>query len=91
MKWIQLAMLLVKLLRELQNSSSIEEFKSSPTAIKASAFGDGTILSKLWEHREEILAFFLMLFESFSKSTPTPQAIRSDYTVIDEVAEELTL
>ena len=74
MNWLQLAIMMFGLLRDLRKSSSVEEFSQSPSAIKSEA--NGALLTWIWEHREELIAFAVMLFERFSKPAPgTPQAM----------------
>jgi len=74
MNWFKLALLVLNLLRDLNKSQSVEEFASSPVAVRSAARGD--LLKWIWENKEQVIAFAVMLFEMFNKPATTgPQAV----------------
>lgn len=76
MNWLQIVIMIAGLLRELKKSNSREEFQAGPQALKAESLGSGQLLNWLWENREQIIAFAVMLFERFSSPPSTePQAM----------------
>lgn len=90
MNWIKLALFIFNLLRELKKNQSVEEFSSSPAAVRSEARGD--LLKWMWENKDQIIAFAVMLFEMFNKPTTTiPQAISTNnpeaamFVAIDDV------
>lgn len=63
MSWLQIALLIMSILRSLQQSETAEAFCSSSAAQKIGA--DRELLNWLWENREQIIAFILQLVEMF--------------------------
>lgn len=60
MNWLQLAIMIFGLLRDLRKSNSVEEFSASPSAVKSEA--NGAFLNWIWEHRDELIALFMRFF-----------------------------
>lgn len=80
MNWLQIALLILNVLRGLKKSVSQDEFLAMESTTRLGANGD--LLRLLWEKREEILEFIRMLLNlSFVrmlislKSQPTPSAM----------------
>lgn len=63
MNWVQVVLLIMSLLRSLQQSETAEAFCSSSAAARIGA--DRELLNWLWENREQIIAFILQLVEMF--------------------------
>lgn len=67
MQWATLIAFLIKLLMELQKAESAEVFAANMApAAQLYGWGDGELLKKLWENREEILDFILRIVDLFA-------------------------
>lgn len=77
MNWVQIVLLILKLLRDLQNSQSQEAFADSASA-NALVGGNGELLKWLWENREQVIEFVKQLFDLFSKGNDAPSILSSD-------------
>lgn len=71
MNWLQIVLLVLNVLRGLKKSGSQEEFLAMESTTRLGANGD--FLRLLWENREQILAFIMMLINL--KSQPAPSAM----------------
>jgi hypothetical protein len=71
MNWLQIALLVLNVLRGLKKADSQEEFLAMSSTTRLAANGD--FLRLLWENREQILAFIMMLINM--KNQPAPSAM----------------
>lgn len=80
MPWLQIILLILKLLKEAKQANSAETFAASSTALTA----NGDLLKLLWEHRQEIIDFIMSFFK-------TPQMMGSTETQaeINSLVEDL--
>jgi len=82
MSYIQIVLLVLQFLLSMKSAESAESFAaSSPVGV------DGEILKKLWENREEIIAFVLRLMDLFNRPTFGATADGADSEVVSLVAE----
>ena len=70
MGWAQLVILLLSILRQLKKSRSAEAFAQDPLVSQFDFNGD--LLRKIWENREEIVAFIVKIWEMFNRSGDQP-------------------
>jgi len=78
MPWVQLAMLILQLLRELKGSKSLEEFSASPCAAGPLIGGNGKLIEWIWENREQLIEFIFTLIGRFGGGS---SIIQSDWLV----------
>lgn len=76
MNWMQLALMIISLIRALKKSESGAAFAASAPAQKLqSRFNlGGDFLEKIWENREEILEFIIKLFGLFGETKDEKEA-----------------
>ena len=60
MNWLQIVLLVLKLLQQAKQHETAEGFAASSGAVGA----NGEILKWVWEHRQEIIDFISMFFKS---------------------------
>ena len=60
MPWVQIALLIFRFLQQVKRAESAEALVASTGAVGA----NGDILRFFWEHREEIIALVMKLFNS---------------------------
>ena len=85
MSYVQIVLLILQFLRSMKSAESAESFAaSSPVGV------DGEILKKLWENREEIIAFVLRLMDLFNRPTfgSTADGLESVASVVAELKGE---
>lgn len=87
MNWLQIALLVLNVLRGLKKADSQDEFLAMSSTTRLAANGD--FLRLLWENREQILAFIMMLINM--KNQPAPSAMMDEgvQSQVDEAIEEL--
>ena len=76
MSWIKIVLMIISILRTLKQSESSEVFAASaPAQQLQSQYGvNSDFLKKLWENREEVLAFILRLIDLFDGTDDERQA-----------------
>lgn len=76
MSWMKIVLMIISILRTLKQSESSEVFAASAPAQKLQLqYGvNSDFLKKLWENREEVLAFILRLIELFDGTDDERQA-----------------
>ncbi len=62
MQWLSIVLMILKLLKQAKAAESQQEFVSAAQEANSPLAANGVILKFIWEHREEILAFFMSLF-----------------------------
>ncbi len=66
MNWLQIVLLVLKLLQQAKQHETAEGFAASSGAVGA----NGEILKWVWEHRQEIIDFISTII-NFIPNTPT--------------------
>ena len=64
---VQLILMIIGLLKQLQNAESKEAFAASA---EVQQIGDGRIIEWLWENREELLEFILRIIGMLPSTDP---------------------
>ena len=64
---VQLILMIIGLLKQLQNAESKEAFAASA---EVQLIGDGRIIEWLWENREELLEFILRIIGMLPSTDP---------------------
>ena len=86
MPWLQIVLLVLKLLKQAKQSQSSEEFAALVTSNNDLMAGplsaNGAILKWLWENRQEILDFIMTLINS-----PSNVPLGASSAESEEVAE----
>lgn len=90
MNWLQIVLLILKLLQQAKQANSQQEFVSAVQEANSPLAANGVFLKFLWEHREEILAFFMSIFgqPAVFKAPPTPGTANVE---VSQEAEVLAL
>ena len=93
MNWLQIVILILNLLKQAKSANSQQEFVSAAQAAGSPFAANGAILKFIWEHREEIMAFFMSLFASSTtfRAPSTPGASSMVDSSGSEEAEVLAL
>lgn len=66
MNWLQVVLLILKLLQQAKSANSADAFATEAGAVGA----NGEILKWVWEHRQEIIDFISTII-NFIPNTPT--------------------
>ena len=74
MNWLQVVLLILKLLKQAKSASSHQEFVSSVQSVHAPLAANGAILQWIWDNREQIIAFVMTFFANpaIFRAPPTP-------------------
>ena len=93
MQWLSIVLMILKLLKQAKSANSQQEFVSAVQSTNSPLAANGTVLKFIWEHREEILAFFMSLFSQSSifRAPPTPGTASAVAEGVSEEAEVLAL
>lgn len=82
MNWLQIALLILNVLRGLKKAGSKQEFLAMSSTEPLAANGD--FLRLLWENREQILAFIMMIINL--RNQPTPSAMTDDEDIKSQLS-----
>lgn len=83
MSWLQIALLILQLLKQFKGRGSAEQFAAAVQASGQLPSASGDFLKWLWENKEQIIEFVKVVIGLFQ--TNPPATTMSDQDVVSEL------